>query len=67
MTIRYVDGKPVEAGIYLVRCDGELHVAEWDGSDHWLQLGIDYDVWQYAHSIYEIEVLKRLNLEAMVK
>ena len=38
----------LEPGFYVVKVDAEAAtIAQYDGQDHWEQLGIDYDVWQY--------------------
>jgi hypothetical protein len=60
-----------EDGYYVVRVEnergGELTVAEYV-VDTWYQVGIDYDVWQYdAGTVYELTVICRLDLEAIVK
>lgn len=62
MAIRYIGDPPSAEGHYLVREDGALTVAEWDGKDHWQQLGIDYDVWHYSSDVYEIQVICQLHL-----
>lgn len=66
MTIEYVGDPPSEDGFYLVKEDGELAVAQFHYSiTLWEQLGMDYDVWQYAEHPYKIEVIKRLDLEEL--
>lgn len=64
MTIQYKGDAPTENGVYLVRSNGELTVAE-QCCGNWEQLGIDYDVWQFSCVDYEIEVIKKLDLEAL--
>lgn len=68
MSILYKGAPPTEAGLYVVRLmpGNELRVAEFDNGD-WQQFGIDYDCWQYGNVEYEIEVLHRLNLQALVE
>lgn len=73
MTIKYVSTRPdtpipcepTEDGFYLLRVDGELTVGEWFGN--WDQLGVDFDAWTYAPEIFEIEVIKKLDLEELAK
>lgn len=74
MTIKYITSRsdvpvpcaPAEDGFYLLRVDGELTVGEWYGSN-WEQLGVDYDAWTYSPEIFEIEVIRKLDLEALAR
>lgn len=70
MTIKYIGDLPDEDGIYLVRVDGVLTVAEVtvfaNSEPTWTQLGVDFDHWQYDNKVeYQIEVIVKLNLEMM--
>lgn len=73
MVIKYVSERPdvpcpcqpAEDGFYLLRVDGELTVAEWYGN--WDQMGVDFDAWTYAPEIFEIEVIRRIDLEALAR
>lgn len=61
---------PLVDGIYLVRVTWpdndapELRVAEWS-DPVWMQIGIDYDIWQFGAvgSMPTIEVICGLDLE----
>lgn len=69
MTIKYIGDLPDEDGIYLVRVDGELTVAEAQtygeggGEPMWAQLGIDYDAWSHGSEVVKLEVITKLGLE----
>lgn len=67
MTIQYKGDLPDEDGIYLVRVDGELTVAEAttfaNSEPTWAQLGMDYDYWSHSSTAVEIEVITKLGLE----
>lgn len=67
MTIKYIGEPPDEDGIFLVRVDGELTVAEVRTSANeeptWIQIGIDYDCWSYSSATIEVEAIVKLNLE----
>ncbi len=69
MTIKYLNDPPTEDGFYLVREGGQLNFAYAAVSEHhdimWEQLGIDFDVWTHADHVYEIEVIRKLDLEAL--
>lgn len=58
----------LEDGVYLVRVTWpdndtpELCVAEWNGIV-WLQIGIDYDIWQFGSNLPSIEIICGLDLE----
>lgn len=70
MTIKYLTAPPDEDGIYLVRVNGELTVAEatvdrFAKEGYWNQIGSDYDVWRYSSVEYQIEVIACLKLDKL--
>lgn len=67
MSIKYKGPAPTAAGTYLVRVDGEqLVAAEYELGD-WAQPGIDYDVWQHASVVCDLEVICKLDLKAIAE
>lgn len=68
MTITYMSNVPTESGVYLVRVDEALDVAEFDSElEMWMLLGSDYDIWSYSEDSYSVEVIKKLDLEELAK
>lgn len=68
MTIKYIGKTPDDEGYYLVRVDGKhLEVALFGEGLGWLQIGNDYDAWQYTTAEHQIEVIKRLDLEELAR
>lgn len=58
--------EPTEDGFYIVIEDNETTVAEYRDGD-WSQIGIDYDCWTFGSRDITLEVVRRLDLDAMVK
>lgn len=55
-----------EDGWYLVRVDGDgLEVAEWFDTGTWLQTGSDYDMWGDSSTNWTLQVICKLDLDAI--
>lgn len=71
MSHNYKGEAPTEDGTYLVRAEGELHVAQYYASSKtWYQIGEDYDSWYsgyYGNAKLELEVISKLDLEALAE
>ncbi len=64
MTIKYIGVPPLAEGYYLVRVDDELDIAQYMMGE-WMQIGSDYDYWQYSSDVYNLQVLKKLDLDEL--
>lgn len=55
----------IRDGIYIVEVEGERHVAE-RCNDFWMQLGIDYDIWQYTErGQLEVKIIAKIDTETL--
>lgn len=78
--IKYNGNAPTERGNYLLRLSCDTQPAEdagfvddnhfrlgWFDGKGWEQFGYDWDVWEHSPELYEIEVLSKLDLEALAE